>query len=92
MVVDDNVTNLQLLEMLLRTRGYEVRPFNRGRAALEAAARTLSTPNAARLASFTHELVMEKVLDGQLDECGLTFRELKLMSALTMSRPARLGF
>ena len=40
MVVDDNVTNLQLLEMLLRTRGYEVRPFNRGRAALEAAART----------------------------------------------------
>ncbi|HTZ21222.1 MAG TPA: ATP-binding protein [Opitutaceae bacterium] len=38
MVVDDNVTNLQLLEMLLRTRGYAVRSFTRGQAALEAAA------------------------------------------------------
>jgi len=38
MVVDDNVTNLQLLEMLLRMRGYEVRSFTRGQAALEAAA------------------------------------------------------
>ncbi|MGD0093629.1 MAG: HDIG domain-containing metalloprotein [Planctomycetota bacterium] len=46
---------------------------------VEAASRTLSNPNAARLASFTHELVMEKVLDGQLDECGLTFRELALI-------------
>jgi len=46
---------------------------------VEAAARTLNSPNAARLASFTHELVMEKVLDGQLDECALTFRELALI-------------
>jgi two-component system sensor histidine kinase/response regulator len=38
MVVDDNVTNLQLLDMLLRMRGYEVRTFTRGQAALEAAA------------------------------------------------------
>ena len=41
MVVDDNVTNLQLLEMLLRMRGYEVRSFTRGRAALEAIASQL---------------------------------------------------
>lgn len=46
---------------------------------VEAATRTLSNPNAARLASFTHELVMEKVLDGQLDDCALTFRELALI-------------
>ncbi len=38
MVVDDNVTNLQLLEMLLRMRGYEVQTFTRGQAALKAAA------------------------------------------------------
>jgi signal transduction histidine kinase len=38
MVVDDNVTNLQLLEMLLRMRGYQVQTFTRGQAALEAAA------------------------------------------------------
>jgi len=43
---------------------------------VEAASRTLSSPNAARLSSFTHELVMEKMLDGQLDECGLTFTDL----------------
>jgi len=38
MVVDDNVTNLQLLEMLLRMRGCQVQTFTRGQAALEAAA------------------------------------------------------
>lgn len=46
---------------------------------VEAASRTLSTPNAARLSSFTHDLIMEKVLGGQLDECGLTFAELALI-------------
>jgi len=43
---------------------------------VEAATRALSSPNAARLASFTHELIMDKVLDGQLDECPLTFADL----------------
>jgi len=38
MVVDDNVTNLQLLEMLLRMRGYQVQSFTSGRAALAAIA------------------------------------------------------
>jgi two-component system sensor histidine kinase/response regulator len=38
MVVDDNVTNLQLLEMLLRMRGYQVQSFTNGRAALAAIA------------------------------------------------------
>jgi signal transduction histidine kinase len=38
MVVDDNVTNLQLLEMLLRMRGCKVQSFTNGRAALEAIA------------------------------------------------------
>ncbi|MCY3019903.1 MAG: HDIG domain-containing protein, partial [Planctomycetota bacterium] len=46
---------------------------------VEAATRTLSNPNAARLRTFTHELIMEKVLDGQLDECDLTFAELALI-------------
>jgi len=43
---------------------------------IEAASRTLSSPSAARLQAFVHELVMEKVLDGQLDECELTFADL----------------
>jgi two-component system, sensor histidine kinase and response regulator len=37
MVVDDTPANLELLEEILRDAGYRVRPFSRGRAALEAA-------------------------------------------------------
>ncbi len=37
-VVDDNPTNLQLLEEMLREHRYEVRSFPRGRLALAAAA------------------------------------------------------
>src|SRR5258705_3079838 len=37
MVVDDNPANLELLEEMLRRRGYEVRSFPRGRLALAAA-------------------------------------------------------
>jgi hypothetical protein len=46
---------------------------------IEAASRTLSTPSASRLQSFVHDLVMEKMLDGQLDECNLTFADLALI-------------
>jgi hypothetical protein len=48
---------------------------------VEAASLTLSNPNAARLAAFTHERIMDKVLDGQLDDCPLTFKELALIEA-----------
>jgi len=43
---------------------------------VEAASRTLDNPSAARLSAFVHELIMDKMLDGQLDECSLTFAEL----------------
>lgn len=43
---------------------------------VEAASRTLESPSAARLAAFVHDLVMDKLLDGQMDECNLTFAEL----------------
>ena len=43
---------------------------------VEAASRTLTSPSAARLQAFVHELIMEKMLDGQLDECELTFADL----------------
>jgi putative nucleotidyltransferase with HDIG domain len=46
---------------------------------LEAASRTLNSPSAARLGAFVHELIMEKMLDGQLDECDLTFADLALV-------------
>jgi len=46
---------------------------------IEAATRTLVNPSAARLQAFVHELIMDKMLDGQLDECDLTFAELALI-------------
>ena len=45
----------------------------------EAASRTLESPSATRLRSFIHEMIMQKMLDGQLDECDLTFRELEIV-------------
>jgi putative nucleotidyltransferase with HDIG domain len=46
---------------------------------IEAATRTLINPSAARLKGFVHELIMDKMLDGQLDESNLTFAELALI-------------
>jgi len=46
---------------------------------VEAATRTLDDPSPARLATFVHELIMAKMLDGQFDECDLTFADLKLI-------------
>jgi putative nucleotidyltransferase with HDIG domain len=48
---------------------------------VEAATRTLDNPSAARLRTFIHELIMNKMLDNQLDECDLTFAELMLVEA-----------
>jgi putative nucleotidyltransferase with HDIG domain len=46
---------------------------------VEAATRTLGSSSPSRLKSFVHELLMDKMLDGQLDECNLTFAELALI-------------
>ncbi len=46
---------------------------------VEAASRTLESPSATRLRAFVHEMLMQKLLDGQLDECDLTFRELAIV-------------
>jgi len=44
--------------------------------AVEAAARTLSNPSPERVRSLIQKLSDARVNDGQLDECGLTFRDL----------------
>lgn len=46
---------------------------------VEAASRTMSNPSAARLRVFVHDLVMDKMLDGQLDESNLTFADLAMI-------------
>jgi cyclic-di-AMP phosphodiesterase PgpH len=43
---------------------------------VEAATRTLKKPTASRLEDFIREIVMDKVRDGQLDRCDLTFKDI----------------
>ncbi|GIV15433.1 MAG: HD family phosphohydrolase [Armatimonadota bacterium] len=44
--------------------------------AVEAASRSLSRPTPARIESLVEHIVQEKIADGQLDECSLTFSEV----------------
>ncbi len=47
---------------------------------VEAAARSQDKPNQERLQSLIQTIFREKIEDGQLDECDLTFRDLKKIS------------
>ena len=44
--------------------------------AVESATRAMQEPNAARIESLVHDIVMKRLLDGQFDECDLSMREL----------------
>lgn len=44
---------------------------------VEAASRTLKSPSPSKIRAFVEGLVHQKYKDGELDECDLTFKELK---------------
>lgn len=44
---------------------------------VEAATRTLKSPSPSKIRAFVEGLVHQKYKDGELDECDLTFKELK---------------
>ncbi|MCK5707769.1 MAG: HDIG domain-containing protein [Candidatus Aureabacteria bacterium] len=46
---------------------------------IEAASRSLAEPSPSRIKGLVGELINEKYLNGELDECTLTFRELKVI-------------
>ena len=48
--------------------------------AIEGATRTLSEPTPSRIDSLVRKLANKRLMDGQFDECDLTFRELKTIS------------
>ena len=48
--------------------------------AIEAAARTIERPNRERFEELVQRTVFAKLGQGQLDECGLTVKELKIIS------------
>jgi putative nucleotidyltransferase with HDIG domain len=47
--------------------------------AVESASRSLQEPAPSRIESLVHELASKRLLDGQFDECGLTFKELRIV-------------
>jgi putative nucleotidyltransferase with HDIG domain len=46
---------------------------------IEAAARSLDEPTPARLQNIVKNIIQRKFLDGQLDECNLTLRDLSIL-------------
>lgn len=48
---------------------------------VEAAARCLEKPSPARLQSLVESLIHDKLVDGQLDECDLTFKDIQKIQA-----------
>jgi membrane-associated HD superfamily phosphohydrolase len=48
---------------------------------IEAAARTLDEPTPARLQNIVRNVIQRKFLDGQLDECQLTLKDLTKVEA-----------
>jgi len=47
--------------------------------AVEAATRTLQNPTPTRLRAFVEELVDQRFREGEMDECNLTFKDLKII-------------
>lgn len=45
----------------------------------ESAVRSLSEPTPGRIESMVHHVVMDRLNDGQFDECPITMREIKLV-------------
>ncbi len=48
---------------------------------VEAAVRALQKPTPARLEGLTRKIIKERLHDGQLDECDLTFKDLNTIAA-----------
>jgi len=49
---------------------------------VEAAARTLKDPTPAKIEELVHKIINNKFIDGQLDECELTLKDLEKISAV----------
>ncbi len=49
---------------------------------VEAAARSLKEPNPGKIGELVHKIINNKFIDGQLDECELTLKDLEKISAV----------
>ena len=48
--------------------------------AVDAASRSLDRPTPSRIKNLVQEIINQRIIDGQLDECDLTFNELRLIA------------
>lgn len=48
---------------------------------IEAATRTLKKPSLAKLEKYVWELIMEKFINGELNDCSLTFRDMEFVKS-----------
>jgi putative nucleotidyltransferase with HDIG domain len=53
---------------------------------VESATRAMAEPNPSRIESLVRDLTQRRLLDGQFDECDLTFRELTLIEDAVIAR------
>lgn len=49
---------------------------------VEAASRTVKDPNAAKMEELVHKVINNKFIDGQLDECDLTLKDLEKIAGV----------
>ncbi len=47
--------------------------------AVEGAARSMAEPTAGRIESLVHQMATARLMDGQLDQCDITLRELRIV-------------
>ncbi len=48
--------------------------------AVDAASRSLNRPTPSRVKNLVQEIINQRIIDGQLDECDLTFNDLRLIA------------
>jgi membrane-associated HD superfamily phosphohydrolase len=49
---------------------------------VEAATRTLKEPSPSKIEEMVHKIINNKFIDGQLDECDLTLKDLEIIAAV----------
>ena len=47
--------------------------------AVESASRSLEKPNPTKIRSLVDDIVLSRIKDGQLDECGLTLNDVRMI-------------
>jgi hypothetical protein len=49
---------------------------------VEAATRTLKEPTPGKIEELVHKIINNKFIDGQLDECNLTLKDIEKISSV----------